>query len=118
MILVLFCFSCNLHEFGIHQKSPLFYLIYRNKSIPILRVKLLPEMSKCVWAVVIMIIWKLDLQLPVQSVSIRDVNEYSSIQVSLGRSEYQVQFSYSNTRLTFLSLDIFPFIFLFEYDLI
>ena len=50
-------------------------------------------------------------------VNTRDVNEYSSIRVSPGRSEYRVQFSYSNTRLTFLSLNIFPFIFLFEYSL-
>ena len=33
---------------------------------------------------------------------------------SLGRLSTRIQFSYSNTRLTFLSLEIFPFIFLFE----
>jgi hypothetical protein len=36
------------------------------------------------------------------------------LEYSLGRPSTRVKFSYSNTRLTFLSLDIFPFIFLFE----
>jgi hypothetical protein len=42
----------------------------------------------------------------------RDGNGYSSTR--FGRPSTRVQFSYSNTRQTLLSLNIFPFIFLFE----